>query len=90
MWEYNTPYQAPIEKLERPLSEVSDLKDPEVFIKCLGSDDYYVDFMRFFEEEIDAKGMPVVVREYLLKGDERADDIFYRMYTGIPYIITLL
>jgi oxidoreductase AflY len=82
LWEYNNRYQIPIEKPERPLSEVPNLKDPEVFKKCLGSDDYYADFMRYFEEEIDAKGVPAVVREYLLKGDERADDIFYRMYTG--------
>ncbi|KAL4898268.1 hypothetical protein BDV59DRAFT_197200 [Aspergillus ambiguus] len=61
MWDYNARYQIPIEKPERIFSEALDLKDPEVFDKCLGSDDYYVDFMRFFEAEIEANGVPAVI-----------------------------
>ncbi|KAJ5698626.1 hypothetical protein N7462_000631 [Penicillium macrosclerotiorum] len=87
MWEYNTIYQAPFENAERLVSETPDLKDPEVFAKCLGSDDYYSDFMRFFEGEIDAKGVPAVMREYLLNGDSRAEDIFCRMYTDLVHPI---
>ncbi|CAI7591636.1 unnamed protein product [Penicillium glandicola] len=87
MWEYNIPYQAPFEQAERPPSEIPDLNDPEDFKKCLGSDDYYSDFVRFFEEEINSKGVPAVVREYLLKGDARADDIFCRMYTDLVHPI---
>jgi hypothetical protein len=86
MYQYNTRYQIPIEKPKRALSVTPDLKDLEVFNKCLGSDDYYADFMKFFEEEIDKKGVPGVLREYLLKGDERANDLFYRMYTGNQYV----
>jgi hypothetical protein len=86
LYQYNTRYQIPIVKPKRALSETPDMRDPEVFNKCLGSDDYYSDFMKFFEEEIDAKGVPAVIREYLLKGDERANDIFYRMYTGDLYM----
>lgn len=82
LYQYNTRYQIPIEKPKRALSETPDLSNPSVFSKCLGSDDYYADFMKFFGEEIDRKGVPAVLREYLLKGDERANDIFYRMYTG--------
>lgn len=81
MWEYNKPYQSPIkaaeDKLPRP-----DLKDPKVFDSLLGNNDHYVDFLRFFEYEIANKGVPCVVKEYLLKGDERADDLFGRMFTG--------
>lgn len=86
LYQYNIRYQIPIEKPKRQFAESPDLRDPEVFSKCLGSDDYYSDFMRFFEDEIDRKGVPAVLREYLFKGDERANDIFYRMYAGNLYL----
>ncbi|KAI7974931.1 hypothetical protein EIK77_001684 [Talaromyces pinophilus] len=79
LYQYNIRYQIPIEKPKRQFAESPDLRDAEAFSKCLGSDDYYSDFMRFFEDEIDRKGVPAVLREYLFKGDERANDIFYRI-----------
>ena len=81
-WENNIPYQAPIEKSHAAASRSLDLKDPVLFDQCLGDDDCYLDFLRFFENEIAEKGMQGVIREYLLKGDDRANDIFCRMYTG--------
>ena len=59
-----------------------DLKDPVIFDQCLGKDDCYADFLKFFEDEVTEKGVPSVIKEYVLKGDERANDIFSRMYTG--------
>jgi hypothetical protein len=82
MWEFNNSYQTPIERPEAAASGAPDLNDPKVFETCLGNDDCYSDFLKFFENEISEKGVPEVVREYLLKGDERANDIFCRMYTG--------
>lgn len=82
MWDYNAPYQGAIERPRAAGSPEPDLKDPVQFEKCLGVDDCYLDFLRFFEGEIAEKGVPAVIHEYLLKGDERADDIFGRMYTG--------
>ena len=82
MWEYNIPYQAPIEKNHAAVSRNLDLKDPVLFNQCLGNNDSYADFLRLFEDEITEKGVPDVIREYLLKGDDRANDIFCRMYTG--------
>ena len=78
MWEFNKSYQDPIERVSVDV----DLKDPALFDQCLGNDDRYADFLRFFEGEVATKGVPDVIREYLLKGDERANDIFCRMYTG--------
>ena len=89
-WEYNTLYQAPIEKSSAAASRHLDLRNPVLFDKCLGHDDAYFDFLRFFESEIAKKGMQDVIREYLLKGDNRADDIFCRMYTGEQYLMVVL
>lgn len=82
MWEYNESYQAPIEDEAAVASVPLDLKDPATFSKCLGDNDRYADFVRFFSDEIAERGVPDFVKEYLLKGDERANDIFCRMYTG--------
>lgn len=86
MWDYNRGYQAPIDlsqgKAKAEAAPNLDLSDPALFDQCLGREDAYADFLRFFENEIEKKGVEAVVREYMLKGDERADDIFCRMYTG--------
>ena len=86
MWEFNTRYQTPIRQPEVAASENLDLSDPKVFQDCLGNNDRYTDLLKFFEDETAEKGVPGVLWEYLLKGDERADDIFCRMYTGKPPI----
>jgi len=84
MWKYNKTYQAPVEKRhDEAISEHLNLKDPADFNRCLGRDDCYVNFLRFFEDEVAEKGVPAVIKEYLLKGDKRANDIFSRMYTGM-------
>ncbi|KUI67496.1 Oxidoreductase AflY [Cytospora mali] len=85
MWEYNKPYQSSIEQATVP--QDPQLKDPKVFDDCLGKNEHYSDFMRFFEGEIAEHGVPSVLKEYLLKGDERADDIFGRMYTDLVHPI---
>lgn len=82
MWEYNKSHQSPIVKHSAEASQDLDLKDPEVFEKCLGKDEHYADFLQFFKNEIAEKGVSRVVKEYLLKGDERANDILGRMFTG--------
>lgn len=82
MWDYNEPYQAPVDRGHEDVPDDLDLKDPAVFDQCLGKDVHYVDFLKYFRAEIAEKGTQDVVREYVLKGDERADDIFCRLYTG--------
>ena len=81
-WNYNISYQAPLEPHSNPKAPPPNLKDPIVFNECLGKDECYYDFLRFFEDEVTQKGLPDVVNEYVFKGDERANDIFCRMFTG--------
>lgn len=42
-----------------------------------------MNFMRFFEREIAAKGVPGVLQEYLFAEDFKADDMFVRLFMGI-------
>jgi hypothetical protein len=85
MWDYNATYQDSMNegRFAAQSSAFQSLKDPETFQKCLGIDDCYPDFLQFFENEIDAKGMEAVIKEYLLQGDDRANDILGRMFAGL-------
>lgn len=61
---------------------ITDLQDATKFKKYLGQERYYRDYLLFFQQEIDKKGYEEVLNEYMLKGDERADDMLVRMYAG--------
>ncbi|KAK4184777.1 hypothetical protein QBC35DRAFT_39643 [Podospora australis] len=85
MWNDNISYQAPLEPPSDPATPPRNLKDPAVFNECLGKDECYSDFLRFFEDEVTQKGVPDVVNEYVFKGDDRANDIFCRMFTDLVH-----
>ena len=61
---------------------VADLQDQATFNKYLKNERYYHDYLVFFQKEIDKKGYENVINEYVLQGDERADDMLVRMYGG--------
>lgn len=78
----------------RPLDDLD-------FNKLLGKTDYYNEYMRFFSDELVAKGVQNTLHseelvangihntlnEYLFKGDERADDMLVRLFSGkLPFL----
>ncbi|RMZ77744.1 hypothetical protein DV737_g4191, partial [Chaetothyriales sp. CBS 132003] len=88
MWDYNVRYQDPMNERYLPTNSSNlGLKDPDVFEECLGIAECYPDFLKFFEDEITVKGLQEVIKEYLLKGDERADDILGRMFSDLVHPI---
>ena len=42
----------------------------------------YDETVAFFEAQIEEKGVEAVIQEFVLKGDEAADDMLARLYTG--------
>ncbi|CAO2647435.1 Nn.00g083570.m01.CDS01 [Neocucurbitaria sp. VM-36] len=84
-YDVNVSYQRPPEPLK--VSIVDDMHDPEQFKKYLGKDNYYHDFLVFFQKEFEAKGWQNVVNEYLFAGDERADDMLVRLFGGFLHPI---
>ncbi|KAJ3579448.1 hypothetical protein NPX13_g1113 [Xylaria arbuscula] len=60
--------------------QVKELKDFEVAKKKLGKEQYYPDFLVFYQNEIEEKGWQAVLNEYLFRGDERSDDLLVRMF----------
>lgn len=82
MWDYNKGYQTSIKRPDAIIPADLNLQDQEQFEACLGKDEHYLTFLKFFKAEIAEKGAIPVIRQYVLKGDKRANDIFSRMYTG--------
>ncbi|KAK5681615.1 hypothetical protein LTS10_006148 [Elasticomyces elasticus] len=76
-YDINAGYQRTLGKLA-----ATDMHDAEKFKSYLGKEQYYHDFMVFFQDEMKKTSMPEVVNKYLLAGDERADDLFFRAWGG--------
>ncbi|KAI0115516.1 HypA protein [Nemania sp. FL0031] len=78
-----TPYQVHPDKVE-------ELRDFEKAKAKLGKEEYYTDFLAFFQKEIDEKGWQAVLSEHLFKGDERSEDMLIRMFAGFLHPIIQL
>jgi hypothetical protein len=61
---------------------VDDMSDPLVFKRCLGREENFLNFCRFFEDEINRIGYQAVLQQYLVNGSKVADDILCRIYMG--------
>jgi hypothetical protein len=70
----------------KPVNEknVQAMRDPEQFKKFLGKRKHVHDFIVFFQREMEAKGLEVVLQEYLFSKTEIADDMLVRMFAGEP------
>jgi hypothetical protein len=68
-------------------SVVTDMHDAKKFRTYLGREKHYHNYLVFFKDEINLKGWPDVLNEYLFRGDERADDMLVRMFGGILHPI---
>ncbi|KAL8849575.1 MAG: hypothetical protein Q9221_005449 [Calogaya cf. arnoldii] len=84
-YDNNKSYQRPPENLHHDL--LRDLHDPATFLKHLGQEKYYRDYLVFFQDEIDQDGHEEVIKNYMLKGDERANAVLVRMYAGFLHPI---
>src|SRR5208282_166817 len=62
-FESNASYQMPA----RPVTQetVHDMADPEKFKKYLGQRERYHDFLVFFQQELETKGVGEVLNEYI-------------------------
>jgi hypothetical protein len=58
------------------------MSDPAIFKSHLGNEEYYHDYVVFFQQEMASKGWQAVVKEYLFAEDERANEMLVRMFAG--------
>ncbi|KAJ5620832.1 hypothetical protein N7510_004816, partial [Penicillium lagena] len=77
----NASYQRPV--LPTDANLVQAMRDTATFMQCFGKEENYPNFLAFFQQEIDAKGVGDVLKEYVFKGDERAESMLSRLYAGL-------
>lgn len=63
------------------------MSDPAKFKQHLGDEEYYHDYLIFFQQEMRVKGWQAVVNEYLFAGDDRADGLLVRTFAGFLHPI---
>ena len=61
---------------------VQDLEDDAVFRRCLGREENFRNFEKFFLEQIKKNGYEAVLRKYLVDGGAIANDMMFRIYMG--------
>ena len=81
----NKSYQKPMEKPDD--SVVSNMQDPAKFKSFLGKEQYYHDFLVFFQGEMEKSSWQEVLQKHVFAGDERADDMLARMFGGFLHPI---
>ena len=76
----NAHYQRPL----FPLNEerIQKLSDDEYFISSLGCEDYFHDFVAFFERKFEEAGWQTVVQRYLFSRSKTAEDLLVRLFAG--------
>jgi hypothetical protein len=79
-FDYNKGYQRPLPAVQDRI--VEDMADREKFKQLLGKEKYFHEYEVYFRKEIDQKGWEAVLNEHLFAGDEHAERLLVRMYSG--------
>ena len=61
---------------------ITDLHDRQQFLKYLGKEQYYVDFLQFFQSQIEEKGLQETFQQYVFAGDEAANRMLGQLFAG--------
>jgi Questin oxidase-like len=62
---------------------VAQLSEPETFKACLGREEHYGEFLRFFQSEMEKYGWQRVVNTYLFASTSISNDLFGRLFAGL-------
>lgn len=76
----NAPGQRP--KGEPSSAIVLELSNPTTFRKHLGDENYYKDYLKYFQDQIAEYGIPATLDKFCFCGDELAEDMFPRLFGG--------
>ena len=61
---------------------IKDLADPKIWARCIGKEEHFRNFLKFFEREIADHGYQKVLQKYLVGRNPVATDILSRCYMG--------
>ncbi|KAJ5665229.1 uncharacterized protein N7477_007677 [Penicillium maclennaniae] len=74
-------YQRPAFPTDRAV--VKGMYDKAKFMESFHDDKQYPNYLAFFQEEIDLKGVGDVLNEYVFAGDDRAESMLCRLFGGL-------
>ncbi|KAH1415568.1 hypothetical protein KXX22_005884 [Aspergillus fumigatus] len=80
-YDHNKTYQRPV--LPTTQSIVESMHDKTQFQQHLGKEENFPNYLAFFQQEIEKKGVAVVLNEYLFSGSECAENMFSRLFGGL-------
>lgn len=83
--ERNTRYMRNAMIVVEPL--VQDLADDAIFKKCLGREENFRNFEKYFIGQIQKNGYEAVLQKYLVGGGDIGNDLHYRIYMGMYLLI---
>ncbi|CZT18220.1 related to HypA-like protein [Ramularia collo-cygni] len=84
-FDLNQSYQRPA--FTPQSNKIAELEDVGKFMRHLGPETHFPDFLIFFKQEIEKSSWQDVLQKYVFAGDERADDMFVRMYASLLHPI---
>ncbi|KAJ5191566.1 uncharacterized protein N7498_010551 [Penicillium cinerascens] len=79
----NQTYQRPSYPVDRDV--VKGMHDKAKFQEGFYNEKNYSNYLTFFQEEIDVKGVGDVLNEYLFAGDDRAESMLSRLFGGLVH-----
>ena len=79
-YDYNKVYQRRNVPWDQEV--VHKLHDRRYLLECLGKEEYYVNLLVFFQEEITKESVPAVCIKYLLQKNDVALELLQRMFAG--------
>lgn len=82
LYDHNTDYQTSLTKPEYHPIPGLDMSNRANFKKYMGGNERYVDYLRFFEAEIQKRGAHAVAQEYLFSGNAGVYNMGNRIYAG--------
>lgn len=64
-------------------SIIGQMKDVDVFMKHLRDQAHYTNYLKFFEQEIEARGWKDVLHQYLFTPTQVAESMFVQLFEGL-------
>ncbi|KAK2869685.1 hypothetical protein FQN49_003117 [Arthroderma sp. PD_2] len=80
---HDSSYQRPALPVDDEI--VKRLGNPDEFRKLAGKREQYPNFLEFFKQELETKGVGPVVQEYVFAGGEFADEMLARLFGGLVH-----
>ncbi|KAH6989914.1 hypothetical protein EDB80DRAFT_689506 [Ilyonectria destructans] len=82
-YDHNKSYQLP--HYNHPASAAMKLRDPALYKEKLGKSEHYIDYLRYFQDQISDKGTEEVLKQALFKGHAEADDLLARTFSDLQH-----